>query len=319
MASPLISALLPVHNRAQWVGRAVESVLAQRHARVELIVIDDGSTDETAAALERFGEQLVLVQQPRRGAYAARNLGLRHARGELIAFIDSDDRWYPDRLARQLPLLDASDVGLVFGNAVLIDHRVPTRARRRLTAFQITPPRRGWVTRHFAYGNFVPTSSVLVRRGCLQELGGFPETPPLSADYLTWFRISVRHRFDYVPEPVFEYAVHAGGISSDLVKSLHARIQLFTSLLTDTIESRTANELRRVLFHLHLSLAVAWLRRDPLGARRVLTGSSCGLRGSSWREGLRWSLEFIGNQIRVRLGRRSERAGDAGRDPLRGA
>ena len=111
----MISVLLPVHNRAQWVGRAVESVLAQSYAQMELIVIDDGSTDETAEALERFGEHLVLVQQPRRGAYAARNLGLRHARGELIAFIDSDDRWYPDRLMRQLPLLDAPDVGLVLG------------------------------------------------------------------------------------------------------------------------------------------------------------------------------------------------------------
>jgi glycosyltransferase involved in cell wall biosynthesis len=270
---------------------------------VELIVIDDGSTDGTPVALERFGEQLVLVQQPWRGAYAARNLGLRHARGELIAFIDSDDRWYPDRLVQQLPLLDAPDVGLVFGDAVLSDYRGPTPARRRLTAFQITPPRRGWVTRHFAYGNFVPTSSVLVRRCCLQELGGFPETPHLSADYLTWFRISLRYRFDYVPEPVFEYAVHAGGMSSDLVKSLHARIELFARLLADTTESRTADELRRVLFHLHLSLAAAWLRRDPLGARRVLAGSSRGLRGSSGREGLRWSLEFIGNQIRVRLGR----------------
>ena len=148
---------------------------------------------------------------------------------------------------------------------MLSDHRVPTRSRGRFTAFQITPPRRGWVTSHFAYGNFVPTSSVLVRRRCLQELGGFPETPPLSADYLTWFRIALRYRFDYIPEPVFEYAVHSGGISNDLVKSLQARIQLFGDLLADTIEPRTADELRRVLFHLRLSLAVACLRRDPRG------------------------------------------------------
>jgi glycosyltransferase involved in cell wall biosynthesis len=304
MASPLISVLLPVHNRAQWVGRAVESVLAQRYVQVELIVIDDGSTDGTPVALERFGEQLVLVQQPWRGAYAARNLGLRHAQGELIAFIDSDDRWYPDRLVQQLPLLDAPDVGLVFGNAVLSDHRGPTPARGRFTAFQITPPRRGWVTRHFAYGNFVPTSSVLVRRRCLDELGGFPEMPPLSADYPTWFRVSLRYQLDYVPEPVFEYAVHPGGISHDLVKSLRARISLFTDLLASTTEPRAADELRRVLFHLHLLLAVACLRRDRRGTLGALAGSSRGLRGSSRRERLRWLLEFTGNQLRVRLGRR---------------
>lgn len=304
MAGPLISVLLPVHNRAQWVGRAVESVLAQRYAPVELIVIDDGSTDGTPVVLERFGTHLVRVQQPRRGAYAARNLGLRHARGELIAFIDSDDRWYPDRLVRQLPLLDAPDVGLVFGDAALTDYREPVPARGRFSAFQITPPRRGWVTRHFAYGNFVPMSSVLVRRRCLEELGGFQETPPLSADYPMWFRISLRYRLDYVPDPVFEYAVHRDGMSQDLVASLRARIGLFSGLLADTAEPRISDELRRVLFHLHVSLALACLRRDRRGIWGVFGDRAPGPRGSSWRQRLRWSLEFVGNQFRVRLGRR---------------
>ena len=216
----------------------------------------------------------MLVQQPRRGAYAARNLGSPRA-GELIAFIDSDDRWYPDRLARQLPLLDASDVGLVFGNAMLSDHRVPTRsqAAHRVPDHAATP----WMG-HAALRVRQLRADVLGPGPAVLSPGArrLSETPPLSADYLTWFRISLRYRFDYVPEPVFEYSVHAGGISSDLVKSLHARIELFASLLADTMKSPTADELRRVLFHLRLSLAVAWLRRDPLGAPRVLAGSRVG-------------------------------------------
>jgi glycosyltransferase involved in cell wall biosynthesis len=304
MASPLISVLLPVHNRAERVGEAVESVLGQMYPHVELIVIDDGSTDRTAAVLERFGTRLVRLSQPRRGAYAARNLGLRHAHGELIAFIDSDDRWFPDRLVRQLPLLDAPDVGLAFGDAVLVDYRGPAPVHGRLTAFQITPPRRGWVTRHFAYGNFVPTSSVLVRRRCLEAVGRFAESTPLSADYLTWFRISLESQLDYVAEPVFEYAVSRDGLSRDLVASLRARIALFSGLLDEADGAPLAGELRRVLFHLRLALGLAGLRHGHRGTLRRLAEGWRGPGAPSPREGLRWSLEWMGNQLRVRLGRR---------------
>jgi glycosyltransferase involved in cell wall biosynthesis len=302
---PLISVLLPVHNREASTARAIESVLAQAYRRVEPIVIDDGSTDGTPAVLAGFSGRILTLRQERRGAYAARNLGLRHARGELIAFIDSDDRWYPDRLTRQLPLLDASDVGLVFGDAVLTDRRGPVPTRERLTAFRITPPRRGWVTRHFAYGNFVPTSSVLVRRQCLNELGGFPETPPLSGDYLTWFRISLRHRFDYVSDPVFEYGISRDALSRDLAASLRARIDLFSRLLADTTEPRTADELRRLLFNLNLSLAVALLRRGSVvDALRELGRGRHVRSAASRRRQARWLLEYVGNQLRVRWGRR---------------
>jgi glycosyltransferase involved in cell wall biosynthesis len=309
LARPLISVLLPVHNRPQWVGRAVESVLAQDYPHVELIVIDDGSTDGTPAAIEQLGARLVHLRQARRGPYAARNHGLSHAQGDLIAFIDSDDQWYPDRLLRQLPLLDPPAVGLVFGDAALTDYPGPAPSRGSLTAFDITPPRRGWVTRHFAYGNFVPTSSVLVRRRCLEELGGFQETPPLSADYLMWFRISLRYQLDYVPDPVFEYAVHGDGISRDLVASLRARIALFSLALARAIEPRTRLELRRVLFHLHLSLALACVRLDRRGTLGALADGWRGPTSPPRRKRLGWGLEFVGNQLRVRVRRRWRRAG----------
>jgi glycosyltransferase involved in cell wall biosynthesis len=295
--------LLPVHNREGSTARAIESVLAQAHRRVELIVIDDGSTDGTPAVLASYSGRIVTLRQERRGAYAARNLGLRHAQGDLIAFIDSDDRWYPDRLTRQLPLLEASDVGLVFGDAVLTDHRGSVPTRKRLSAFRITPPRRGWVTAHFAYGNFVPTSSVLVRRQCLSELGGFPETPPLSGDYLTWFRISLRHRFDYVADPVFEYGISRDALSRDLAASLRARIALFTRLLAETADPRAAGELRRLLFHLELSLAVALLRRGSVAALKELGRGRHVRSGAPPDHQARWLLEYVGNQLRVRWGR----------------
>src|SRR5688500_13719818 len=121
---PLVSVILPVYNRAGSVARTIESVLAQTHRPLELIVIDDGSTDGTREVLDRYASRMTLIEQQHGGAYVARNLALRHARGELVAFIDSDDAWLPERLAKQVPLFDREEVGLVFGDAVVVtpDH-----------------------------------------------------------------------------------------------------------------------------------------------------------------------------------------------------
>src|SRR3712207_6130801 len=140
LSGPLVSVVLPVYNRAGWVARAVESVLAQTHTNFELLVVDDGSTDGTRRVLEGFGPRISLLEQAHAGAEAARNLGLAHARGEFVAFIDSDDVWYPDRLSRQLPLFGRAEVGLVFGNAALVDYCRTPRVRLRRTFFDRVRP-----------------------------------------------------------------------------------------------------------------------------------------------------------------------------------
>ncbi|MEQ1727572.1 MAG: glycosyltransferase [Vicinamibacterales bacterium] len=302
--TPLVSVLLPVYNRPQWIGRAIESVFAQSYPRVELIVVDDGSTDKTPDVIERFGPRVTSLRQPNRGAYAARNLGLARARGELIAFIDSDDSWYPDRLSSQVPLFDKSEVGLVFGDAAIVDHDGPVPSRRRVTSFETTPPRRGLVSHHFVWGNFVPMSSVVVRRRCLDEVGGFPDSARLSADYLTWFRISLRHELDYVPSPVFEYARHQGSISRNLVSSLRARIELFEGLLATTTDPATLASLRQLLHNLHLSMLLARVRRNRGTGLAVPRGGVPALGNASLLERLHWASGFALNQLRVRLSRR---------------
>jgi hypothetical protein len=138
----------------------------------------------------------------------------------------------------------------------------------------------------------------------LDELGGFPETPPLSGDYLTWFRISLHHRFDYVLDPVFEYGISRDALSRDLEASLRARIGLFSRLLADTADPHTVDELRRLLFHLSLSLVVARLRQGSVDALRELGRGRHDLNGVSGRRQMRWFLEYVGNQLRVRWGRR---------------
>jgi glycosyltransferase involved in cell wall biosynthesis len=249
--------ILAVRNREGSVARAIASVLAQTYRQLELIVVDDGSTDRTRTVVESFGAEVTLITQAHSGVYAARNRGLRSARGELVAFIDSDDAWLPDKLAAQVPLMRRPEVGLVFGDAVHVTAPHEGAARTGLTSFRRAPPRRGRVAGHFVRYNFVPTCAVLVRRSCLEEAGGFSEASEISADYLAWFRIALRHELDYIDRPVIEYTVHADGISFDLGRALAARINLFTAELARTNDPFTRPLLRRLLFNLSLGLALA--------------------------------------------------------------
>ena len=300
---PLVSVILAVHNREGSVARAIASVLAQTYRHLELIVVDDGSSDGTRAVVEGFGARVTLIAQAHTGVYAARNHGLRHARGELVAFIDSDDAWLQDKLAAQVSLMRRPEVGLVFGDALHVTAPKEGAPRTGLTSFRVAPPRRGRAADHFAWCNFVPTCTVLVRRSCLEEMGGFAEENEVSADYLAWFRIALRHELDYVDRPVIEYTVHADGISFDLGRALTARIDLFSAELARTTDPATRALIRRLLFNLSLGLALA--------VPRGRAGSVSHPLRLAWRTASRvarleaapWTAAFAVDQLRVRTRR----------------
>jgi glycosyltransferase involved in cell wall biosynthesis len=297
VSNPQVTVILPVFNGRASIARAIESVLAQTWSHFELIVVDDASTDGTRDVVETFGDRVRLLTVPHRGVYAARNLGVRHAKGELIAFIDADDRWLPERLASQVPLLTRAEVGLVFGDA---SHVTESGESRKTSSFRIAPPRRGRPAEALAGCNFVPTITVLVRRRCLNEIGGFSETMALSADYLAWFRIALRHEIDYVDRPVAEYTVREGSLSSDLGRALEARIHLFSGELAQTSDQRERSLLRRLLFNLSLSLFLAGLRgrarqtAHPLWLAWRTAVRVAGLHGASW------TAAFAFRHLRVR-------------------
>jgi glycosyltransferase involved in cell wall biosynthesis len=301
---PLVSVVLPTYNRAPWVGRAIASVLDQTHERLELIVVDDGSTDETPDVLARFGSRITVLSQPHSGAYAARNLGVRHAAGELIAFIDSDDAWHPDRLSSQLPAMERPEVGLVYGDARRLRPSGHGDAGGRRTCFAAVPPRRGRVADGFAWANFVPTLTVLVRRSCLEAVDGFPESHDVSADYLTWFRIAAIAEIDYVDRVIADYTVHDAGISQDLGHSLEARIGLFSAELRRSGDPAERAVLERLLFNLGLHLALAVVRGRAGSVTRPLGLARIAVRSAASRRTAAWTTAFFLRQARVRSRRR---------------
>lgn len=302
MTPALVSVILPVRNRERWVARAIASVLAQTYRPLELIVVDDGSTDNTLRVVREFESQASIVSQAQAGAYAARNTGLRRATGELVAFIDSDDAWLPQRLGIQVPLMARPEVGLVFGDTLHVSGAPGQLAKTGGTSFRVSPPRRGRVAGHFVWGNFVPTVTVLVRRRCFDELGVFPEVAR-SADYLKWFQVALHYEMDYVSAPVAEYTIHRGGISWNVGESLRARIQLFAEELRRTTDPSARDLIRHVLFNLSLHLGIAAVRGRAgrvSDALRITRQTAASVAGPEARP---WMAAFVYHQLRTRTRR----------------
>ncbi len=207
---PRVSVIIPTFNRGRFLEEAVDSVLAQTFADFELIVVDDGSTDDTRERLQRYGQQLTRVRQPNRGVSAARNKGFERSTGELIALLDSDDLWRPAKLARQVAFFDAHpDAQICQTEEIWIRHgkRVNPKKRHHKPS--------GWIFEPSLALCLVSPSAVMLRRGLLEAMGGFDESLPACEDYDLWLRISFRYPIGLIDAPlVIKRGGHADQLSA---------------------------------------------------------------------------------------------------------
>jgi glycosyltransferase involved in cell wall biosynthesis len=289
---PKVSVIIPVYNRAALVGRAVESVLAQRYHDFEIIVVDDGSTDGTRACLAEYGSKLNVISQDNQGPYAARNAALRRATGEYVAFLDSDDVWEPGRLEAQVPVLnDDLSVALVYGNGRIVDDRKGTS---RGTFFEIgNTPRRGRVFAELLRGNFIPQSSVLMRRKCFDETGAFWELP-LSADHHKWLQVARQHAIDYVDEVVFTYHLHGGNIVNDRITQYRTDLRVCRSFLNSESDGELIDLLRRRRLELEFELGIVCFRE---GLRQVYRALLARHEGPSALQRLAILMKLVVNHV----------------------
>jgi glycosyltransferase involved in cell wall biosynthesis len=228
-ALPLVSVIIPTYNRAALVQEAVASVLAQTCRDFELLVVDDGSTDGTAAALTPLAGQINLLRHPsRRGVSAARNTGIAAARGVWLALLDSDDLWLPEKLARQLAYLAAHP-------ELELCQTEETWVRRGV---RVNPP----LTHRKAGGRIffqslerclVSPSAVILHRRLLKKHGAFDEDLPAAEDYDLWLRLSWRYTVGLLPEPlIIKRGGHADQLSRQWGLDRH-RIRALVKLLTE--------------------------------------------------------------------------------------
>jgi O-antigen biosynthesis protein len=252
-APPLVSVIIPTYNRAHVLTPAISCVLNQTCADIELLVVDDGSTDDTAAVVTSFSDARVryLRQETNRGASAARNVGLRRARAQFIAFLDSDDDWSPDKLARQLEVFAAngSDTGLVYTGV----ERVEADGRRTTQR----PEAHGDIYRELLWHNAIHGggSNVMLRRNVVASAGFFNERLQAIEDYEYWLRIARFFAVAFVDAPLMRYhdSPASGRRSRALEVNLAARWWFYETY---------AEEMRRAgVAHMFLLHTARWAVR----------------------------------------------------------
>lgn len=220
---PLVSVVMPAYNVDWCIGKAIDSVLAQTHPTVELIVVDDGSTDSTARVLQNYGDRIRVLHQPNSGQSSARNAGIRAADGKYIAFLDADDWWLPEKLQRQVELLEnsphlgfCSTAARVVGSngKVMNQWDCPEVEGEALeTLFQ----------HHAAVAG--GCSSVMMRRELFQQVEPFDESLAGFEDPDLWIRLAAVTGYGCIDEPLVMILRRDGSVSRNLHAMRHAAIR----------------------------------------------------------------------------------------------
>jgi glycosyltransferase involved in cell wall biosynthesis len=216
----MVSVIIPAYNDAATVERTVSSVLNQTYSDLEVLVVDDGSTDQTAALVQSMADldrRIRLLQKPNGGLASARNHGIAHAGGEFIAPIDADDLWHPEKITKQMAVMrDRGDrVGLVYCWSRAMDEQ--DRVLRDVTPCNL----QGSVYAALIIRNFFSSGAPLVRKCCAEAVGGYDTTlasrgAPCCEDLKFNLDIAERCDFDLVPEFLFSYRVRAGSMSTNI-------------------------------------------------------------------------------------------------------
>lgn len=194
MAMPLVSVIIPAYNARAYVMEAIRSVLAQQHEPLEILLIDDGSTDGTADLVAAEAPRVRIIRQANGGVAAARNTGLQAATGEFITFLDADDGWFPGKLRAQLDYLQAHpEVGLVWHRWQLLRPDADGRFHWPEPPRDIGPPEphlSGWLYLQLLQDCVVSSPTVMIRRAIVAEVGLFDTDLKIGEDYDYWLRIS---------------------------------------------------------------------------------------------------------------------------------
>lgn len=210
MKTPAVSVVISTYNYGRFLAGALESVLGQTFQDFEVVIVDDGSTDETPSVVQPFlaDPRVRYRRQRHAGQPQAKNLGIALARAPLIAFLDADDIWLPEKLERQVQLFrNDPELGVVYSRRLLINEEGWELEYRQ------PPLHRGRVLAQIFLCNFVCFSSSVVSREALERCGGFDENLALAIDYDLWLRIAQQYRFDYVDEPLVLYRTGHASLS----------------------------------------------------------------------------------------------------------
>jgi glycosyltransferase involved in cell wall biosynthesis len=279
---PAVSVVIATYNRADYLRESINSVLRQRFQDFEIIVVDDGSTDNTREIVAAYGPRVRFVYQENRGSSAARNLGVRHARASWVSIQDSDDQCLPNHLEALSGYAGKHpELGMVFANGAYLEgpaHNretiIPAAKSRRLAE-------RGVHLEDLFGKSIVRLQAALISKRCYEEVGGHDETLRISGDLDLTLRLISRYPVAYLDEVVFSYRKHSGNISANQEIRLLENIRVIEKLLDQNDQAEKLLGRRRVaarLAYRYYRLAKDRWKQGRLAEAQQAIGEAASLR-----------------------------------------
>jgi glycosyltransferase involved in cell wall biosynthesis len=228
----LVSVIIPVFNAEKYIEETINSVIAQTYPHIELIVVNDGSTDGSKALLEAYGDKLSLYSIKNQGVSFARNLAIKHAQGEWIAFIDADDIWSPDKLSEQLKSLGGCEWSHT--DSYYIGDGQSGLTKRSDLSCQVG----GMIFDDLVVENFITTSTVLIKQSLFLSQGGFDEDMEALEDWKLWLTLSKDHKLSFCSRPLAQYRVYDGSTSRKARKMLPIHEGLINQVFEGEVSQR---------------------------------------------------------------------------------
>ena len=254
-----VSVIIPNHNYARYVGEAIESVINQTYSNIEIVVVNNGSTDNSLEVLERFGDRINLVNQENLGQSGARKSGLLKATGDFIAFLDADDTWEPQKIEKQL-LLFSPTTELVYCGIGRFSGINKTRISTHLPRFS------GSCAPAFLRQPGVSVvlsgeSTAIFTRGLLEKVGGFDPELNSAAGWDFFRRCSKFTDFDFVPEALTNYRIHDSNMSNNALKTIPDIRNAYKKLFEDREWAISPKHSRRTIISLEYAFLKTHLRQ----------------------------------------------------------
>jgi len=269
---PKVSVIIPCYNASATIRETLDSLRCQTFRTFEVIVVNDGSTDDTGTILgiytKQFNEKLKIITQINKGQAVAKNVGIEHSSGEFIAFLDSDDLWAPDKLEKQYDYMQLNPgIAMSYTEAYKIDEKGEC-----INTISANPAFRGKCFENLVLHNNIVASSVMVRRDVLDKVGFFDTELAACENWDLWISISRYYPINFIEHPLTFYRVHKDNMSKNWTKMYRARLQVIDKHLSLRSNEPATFELRKkALFFLHRNFAKLHIENlDLKKARREL-------------------------------------------------
>jgi len=222
---PVVSVIIPTYNGSDYICEAIDSVFLQENVSFEIVVVDDGSTDDTWMKLQKYGTHIKCFKKNNGGVASARNFGLLKSSGKYIALLDQDDRFLPGKLDAQILVMDSNDsVVLCHANIKMIDEEGHDIKNGFLIHDSEKPPSSGFILEELFKWNTILACTVLVRRDVLNRVNGFNESLWGVDDYEAWLKLSLQGDIIYLNKQLSEYRWHSSNASRDTFKMSLGRL-----------------------------------------------------------------------------------------------